>query len=353
MMKKKFFLLLFLLIISFYKSNNLSDIYLLPPSNIKVTNITPTSATVSWDPVFGTGYVVSYNIVGNPGSGGTNYTSNSSITITGLTQCKNYEVTVSNAQAGAGPSAAVFFTTSMLYCMDNSITPATPNIYISNVTVNATGLPVMVSNSTATSYFTNYRTDPMRKVKLAIGNTNNTISITKAGSYINTPTTLKVWIDYNGDRSFDSSSGELIFNSINDTNPTITTTFDIPSQVFLGPCKVIMRVISSTSQYIGSCGAPGEIEDYEVEFVDPSSLTVEENEKNNEIIVYPNPCSDVLNILGVSSDTEFEIYNIAGQKISKGQILDYKVNVHNLIKGTYFIQINDKKNTTRLKFIKN
>jgi len=82
------------------------------------------------------------------------------------------------------------------------------------------------------------------------------------------------------------------------------------------------------------------------------SLTTNEIQKNPAQNIYPNPVLDILNISGVSSQADFEIYNATGQKMSSGKISDNKVNVHQLLKGIYFIQINDKGKTSRLKFIK-
>lgn len=360
MTKRIFSLFLFLLAISFYQCNDLinkneSITIPRPPSNITVTNVTYNSAYISWNPVIGSGHTVSYNIVGQPSSGGTIYTSNTAITITGLSRCTNYEVRVSNVQAGGGYSNPIYFTTPMWYCMDNPTGQATPNLYISNVTVNATGLPPMVSNSGGTSYFTNYRADVNRKVKLVIGSTNNTVSVTKAGTYAQNPTTVNVLIDFDGSGNYFDSNTEAVLKSVNSTASTVTATFDVPTQVSQAPCKGAMRVVTNPTFAILACGGSGtgEIEDYEIEFVDATSLDLNEVNKNKEINIYPNPVSDILNISGISSGNDFEIYNTVGQKISEGKILENKVNVHHLIKGTYFLQIKDKENVTRLKFIKN
>lgn len=81
-------------------------------------------------------------------------------------------------------------------------------------------------------------------------------------------------------------------------------------------------------------------------------LAVNEIQKNSEINIYPNPVSDILNISGISLETDFEIYNAIGQKVSLGKTLDKKINVQHLIKGVYFIQLKEKGNVQPLKFIK-
>ncbi|KAB1230695.1 T9SS type A sorting domain-containing protein [Chryseobacterium viscerum] len=354
-MIKKIFLLFLLSIISFYQCNVLkikeNSVSLLPPpANVTITDITPTSATVSWTPQIGTGSMVVYKKVGEISST-TRYTTSTSITID-LTQCTTYEVKVQYVQAGGGYSTPITFTTPMWYCIENSTAVITPYLYASNVTLNATDLSSMVSNSTGTKAYSNYRSDPTRKVKLVRGSSNNTISVTKAGPATQNPTTIGIWIDYNGDRGFDSSSERILY-STNSTDMNPTATFNVPLQAGQGECKVAMRVISNTTPYFTNCGPTNEIQDYEVEFIDASSLATKESlEKNKEISISPNPASDILNISGISEAANFEIYNAVGQKTEEGKVSNHNVSIHHLSKGVYFIQLKDKEKVTRLKFIK-
>lgn len=48
----------------------------------------------------------------------------------------------------------------------------------------------------------------------------------------------------------------------------------------------------------------------------------------------------------------FEIFTATGQKAGIGKASGNTINVHHLEKGIYFIHLKDKKNSTRLKFIK-
>lgn len=82
------------------------------------------------------------------------------------------------------------------------------------------------------------------------------------------------------------------------------------------------------------------------------SLAINEIQRTPSINIYPNPVSGILSIAGISSESDFEIYNLVGQKVSSGKTSDNKVNVHKLLKGIYFIKIKDKIKENRLKFIK-
>jgi hypothetical protein len=93
------------------------------------------------------------------------------------------------------------------------------------------------------------------------------------------------------------------------------------------------------------------VEDYGVTFVN-MNLAVDETGKSKEISIYPNPASDVLYISGLSSQAEYEIFSVSGQKVGEGRTFENTVDIHYLAKGIYFIQLKSKENTARLKFIR-
>ena len=81
------------------------------------------------------------------------------------------------------------------------------------------------------------------------------------------------------------------------------------------------------------------------------TLSTQENNKLG-VNIFPNPVNDVLNITKVSNNATFTIYNVAGQFISKGKVINNKVNVATLAKGVYFIEISENGATSKMKFIK-
>lgn len=76
---------------------------------------------------------------------------------------------------------------------------------------------------------------------------------------------------------------------------------------------------------------------------------------NNRFIVYPNPAQSVLNIIDTNKlNSEYEILNILGQKIVKGNLIGFKstIDIQALESGTYFLNIkNNNEETTRIKFV--
>lgn len=81
-------------------------------------------------------------------------------------------------------------------------------------------------------------------------------------------------------------------------------------------------------------------------------LAVSEAGNVNAVKMYPNPAEDVLNVTNVSSGATYEIFSAPGQIIAKGTIGDGKINVRNLVKGIYFITINNKEEKSTTKFVK-
>lgn len=74
----------------------------------------------------------------------------------------------------------------------------------------------------------------------------------------------------------------------------------------------------------------------------------------NNIYVYPNPVADILMIKGIASDSHFEIYDIAGKRITQGEFnvsMGY-INVESLLKGLYIIKLNYKNEVVTRKFLK-
>ncbi|MEN8890889.1 MAG: T9SS type A sorting domain-containing protein, partial [Wenyingzhuangia sp.] len=70
-----------------------------------------------------------------------------------------------------------------------------------------------------------------------------------------------------------------------------------------------------------------------------------------EVKIYPNPVRDELYISGVSGQFEVQVFTLTGQEVSCDTDT-YKVDVHKLKRGMYFIKINKDSDTTLLKFIK-
>ena len=323
------------------------------PIGLQMSNITLTTGTVTWtaDPSTPNNRV-RYRIPGTttwmaadvaPGQ--------NSFTITGLQPCTTYEVQVVKVCTTQGLwSNPIFFTTTLNYCA--SASTDTTMMHISNVTVNSTGVTSSMVSDSGSSNYTDYRSDLSRRVKFFIGSTGNKLSVTNTWTGSPGATTVTAWIDLNANGIFESSERVMVANNVTQAAPAVSV-FTIPSLAAVTLCGVTMRVISNQTMPVDACSTftYGEVEDYGVDLIN-LTLGVEESGKSVKPEIYPNPASDVLNISGISEAADYEIYNITGQKIEEGKVSDHHVNLHQLSKGVYFIQLKDKEKVTRLKFIK-
>jgi len=96
----------------------------------------------------------------------------------------------------------------------------------------------------------------------------------------------------------------------------------------------------------------GETEDYMVNIVESLGFS---NIQIDNISVYPNPVSNLLNVnTGTNNDLSYSIFNIMGQSISNGKLttINNRIDFSQLSKGVYFFNIFNrelnKQNTYKL-----
>ncbi len=123
---------------------------------------------------------------------------------------------------------------------------------------------------------------------------------------------------------------DISFADIVDEEVVLTNTYDYPSNLPEG--EYFWRVKAHNTCGDGPYSS---ISDFSVIFV---SI----NEKNEaSFIVYPNPSSDVLNVVSENGVTHYTIFDILGQKVdqfsNQGKIT-FQYNVSKLESGVYFIE---------------
>lgn len=323
----------------------------LPPPGLTITNITPTTAAVTWDPFPGASYIVRYRKVGIPSW--TNVPSNTNtVVLTGLIELTKYEMQVVNVCSGTPGTYTppYYFTTpTVVYCSMSSAN-GTAN-YISNVTVKPTDKPEMISETTGSTY-SDYTGDPKKFIELIQGSTGNEISISKKLSGTNSDAGIAVWIDFDRSGTFDIN--ERVFVAGLDQTEKVTGTFNVPADAFVSLTDykyVVMRVAMQKGGIPVNCTsfADGEVEDYTVRI---TKNPIPNATNQTDITIYPNPVSSVLNVRNISAKANYTLYNAGGQVISTGVILNNKIDVSKLINGVYVIDIDDVKGKAQKKFIK-
>jgi hypothetical protein len=323
----------------------------LPPPGLTITQLTPTSAEVTWEGFPGATYVLRYRKVGIPSWTNVPLTTNT-YTITGLLEETKYEMQVVNICSGTPGTYTppYYFTTpTVTYCQMSSQNAV--NEHISKVTVVPNGRPKM-ENASGPSSYTNYTGVPDTFIEMVQGSTGNQITIEKKWNGTNHDEGIAVWIDFNRNGYFDLD--ERVFTSPPNTTSPVTGTFNVPVDAYISMTNykyVVMRVAMMRDGIPVNCTnfANGEVEDYSVRISKPG---VPNSLNQTEIMIYPNPVSSVLYVKNISKKAKYKIYNSAGQVIADGILLNNQINVGKLINGIYVIDIDDNGVTVQKKFIK-
>ncbi len=226
------------------------------PNGLNTSSITSSGVVVIWDSVASTTYDIRYRQIGTS-SWNTNAVSETSISLTGLTENTQYEVQVrSKCTNENSPYSTSFnFRTAEIvlsYCASkgNSVTDE----YIQRVQLG------MINNQSSSGNGYTDHTDIY--TNLAKGDT-NAITITPfwTGTVYNEG--YGVFIDYNQDGDFDDS-GEIVYTKAPSQSTPVVGSFTIPNSAKEGPTR--MRVILSYEETTNACGTYGygETEDYTV-----------------------------------------------------------------------------------------
>ena len=245
-----------------------------PPLNIAISNVSATSANVSWTPTVGATYIVRYRSLPSGAWNTVNITTplTNTYLIDGLLEFTQYEVEIATV-CGSNPagafSAPVSFTTpGVSWCPHSAQYTSATYGWISNVTVNPVG-STPINNTSAQSQYTNYTTNPALELTLVRGTQNNIISVGKTWPGTQYANYTNVWIDFDRDGVFDTT--ELIYSSGSSNASPVSGNFDVPLATYNGPNATRMRVVVSYSSAAGACfgNTYGEVEDYAVRFIDP------------------------------------------------------------------------------------
>ncbi|MFK7782008.1 immunoglobulin-like domain-containing protein, partial [Psychroserpens sp.] len=226
------------------------------PTGLAASNISTTSATLSWAAVPGASYDLRYRELG-ASSWITSSVNGISFNITGLTALTQYESQVrSKCSVGSNSaySSSVNFTTTdvqLNYC--NAASTNTNDEYISRVQLNT------IDNTSGPQFysdFTSISTTLTKDAQYTI-----TVTPTWTGTVYNEA--YGVWIDYNRDGDF-TDANEQVFSQGNTQATSVTGSFTIPSGAIENTTR--MRVIMRYNQVPGPCDnfTYGEVEDYSV-----------------------------------------------------------------------------------------
>ena len=309
---------------------------------LSASGTTSTSTNLSWsgatDAVGVTGYEV------YQGSSLIGSTASTSYTVTSLSPSTTYSFTVRAKDAAGNVSASsntVSVTTSagstVSYCAASATNTADERI--GNVkfgTINNTS-----TGTAGYENFTSVSTNVTRGSAYAISVTPVWTSTVYNEAYA-------VYIDYNGDGDF-TDSGELAWSKTGSATSPATGSVTIPSTATVGTTR--MRVMMQyNSVPSSSCGSYtyGQVEDYTLNIVSSGRGEISVQDLLTDVKLYPNPAKDILHISNTTNE-DYRIFDMGGKLINSGKLERGSVNVSNLIKGAYMIQIGE----ISKRFIKN
>lgn len=310
---------------------------------LAASGTTSTTTNLSWsgatDAVGVTGYEV------YQGSSLIGSTASTTYTVTSLTPSTTYSFTVKarDAAGNVSPSSNTVSVTTLAgstvtYC--SAAATNTADERIGNVkfgTINNT--------STGTAGYENFTSV---STSITAGSAYS-VSITPVWTSTVYNEAYAVYIDYNKDGDF-TDSGELAWSKTGSTTTPVTGSITIPSATAPGSTR--MRVMMQyNSVPSSSCGSYtyGQVEDYTLNIISSGrGETTGIKDLLTEIKLYPNPAKDVLNISNTASE-EYKIFDMAGKLINSGKLNRGSVNVSNLTKGAYMIQVGE----VSKRFIKN
>ena len=170
-----------------------------------------------------------------------------------------------------------------------------------------------------------------------------------------TGNTLSFWV-----KSINSLYGLEKYNVLVSTTNTATTSFTKLNPTVLVTSSVVewnektfnLDAYAGQTIYIAiQCVSDDQfafmVDDFKV-----TATTLATSDVNKaKASIYPNPTTDYLNLRSASKVSGIEIYDMSGKKIN-ADLVDGKVDVQNLVKGSYVIKITDASGTTSQKFIK-
>ncbi len=223
------------------------------PTNLSVSNITATTADLSWNASTDNVGVTGYNVYVDGSMVGS--TASTSYGLSGLSPNTNYNVAVSAFDAAGNESgqAGTSFTTELVsYCDANG--NSSSGEWIQAVSLGA--FSNTSGNNGGYGNFTN------QTAYLDPGQSYN-VALTPGFSGTTYNEHWVVWIDYNKDGDF-SDAGELVF-SPGGSNSTVNGNINIPGSAS-GTTR--MRIAMRWNNTPSSCGTfnYGEVEDYTVSF---------------------------------------------------------------------------------------
>ncbi|PKV50194.1 Ig-like protein group 3 [Aquimarina sp. MAR_2010_214] len=329
------------------------------PTNLAVSDILKTGATISWSASKDNFRVTQYEVFNGETSLGS--TTSTTYKVPNLKPNTTYTVNVkakdNSGNVSKASKAVTFKTQDAPYCVSKGNSSLFNTIkYVSFGGITSTE-----------SYGSGYSDFTAKIATVTKGNTHN-IRI-KSESFTNSADkySLGVWIDFNKNRIFESN--EKVVNVTSDNgNMNVKNDIAVPLDAILG--KTRMRIIFKSGGKQTACETfeEGEVEDYTVTIIDSPTSTnrtaltnrlafsnVNTQTFGNEVMVYPNPASDYIKVKLRNAKAEnltYRIINIFGQVVKQGKLNGGNISITDIKPATYILEVDNGQKPIRTRFVK-
>jgi chitodextrinase len=322
------------------------------PGNVSVSSVAQTTATISWsassDNVAVTGYEV------YQGSTFVTSTTSTSVNVSGLSASTSYTYSVRAKDAAGNESGAgsVTFTTlsnQVSYCSSNGNNSSYE--WIDYVAFGG------MTNSTGDD---GGYADYTSQVATVSRGTTNQVTISAGFRSSSYTEYWAIWIDYNQDGTF-ADSEKVVSGSSSSAN-NLTADIAIPSDAATGATRMRVSMKYNSAQTACESFTYGEVEDYTVNisngarsFNSNVSATRLGNERNLDVMAFPNPATNFVQVKLNSRDTSdatYRVVNTIGQSVLVGRLDSGNINVSKLQTGMYILEVNDGQKLLTTKLVK-
>ena len=324
------------------------------PGNLTASNITQTTASLSWSASSDNVGVIEYEVFSSGVSIGT--VIGTSANITGLTANTGYSYTV-RAKDAAGNVSVASNTASFSTLPDNVTYCDSQGNNSSFEWIDFVSLSDM-SNSTGNNG--GYQ-DFTSNVATVSAGQNYTITVSAGFSGTLYLEFWKIWIDFNQDGIFDEDT-EQVTSGSSSSPGNLTATISIPASASLGNTRMRVSMKYNASQTSCETFTYGEVEDYTVNITANGTNSIRTannvvskslgNEQGVDFRVFPNPASDYLNFTIPRGTESIAVYSATGSKIENVTIRQSGIDISRLRPGVYMVIINTEKGSLKERFVK-
>lgn len=323
------------------------------PTNLKLTSATSSTISLSWNASTDNVGVTGYSIFQNNVLLGS--VTELAVNVTNLAPNTEYNYYIVAKDAAGNASSKSNLITAKTLPLNSYCTPSasTAYEYISAIGISKLAYYDVVSfGNKDDKGYGNYKDKGVITLEkgesyfLTVAKSNSTIN-----NYYNN---VGAWIDFNGDGEFSDNESIGLVKKTTDYLIHLPW-FTVPTDASNN--QVVMRVGIRSNGDLSACDTNinGEYEDYTVSFNKSNGVTnlTTNNALESKISIYPNPVDNELFIKGVKSKVNYKLFNLNGGLINGGEIVNGKsINVKQLPKGVYILEINENGKVTTEKIIK-